>query len=115
MTRPETVDAYIAGLPETSRAAAETVRRAIRKALPEAEERISYGIAAFRVGGRNVVYFGVWKAHIGLYPIARGDEAFEVEVGPFRAKTDTVQFALKAPMPVELIMRIAKAQAGSRP
>lgn len=106
-----TVDDYIAGLPATSREAAEQMRQAIIHALPEAEERISYGIAAFRLNGRNVVYFGAWKHHIGMYPIYRGDEAFEAEVGPYRAKTDTVQFSLKAPMPLALIARIAKAQA----
>lgn len=111
MSKPETIDAWIDGLPEASRPAAEQVRQAIRKGIPGAEERISYGIAAFRKGGRNRIYFGVWKTHIGLYPIARGDAAFESEVGPFRAKADTVQLPLRTPMPVDLIERIARAQA----
>lgn len=113
VSKPATVDAYVAGLPPTSRPAAEAVRGAIRAALPEAEERISYGIAAFRVGGRNLIYFGVWKHHIGVYPIYRGDAAFEAEVAPYRAKTDTLQFPLDAPMPVQLITRITRAQAAA--
>ena len=112
MSKPETVDAYIAAQPEPVRAAATAVRDAIRKAVPDAEEKISYGIAAFRRNGRNFLYLGVWKTHIGLYPIARGDEAFEAEVGPYRAKTDTVQLPYKADMPLELVERIARAQAG---
>lgn len=110
MSRPATVDAYLAALPDASRAAGEEVRQAIRRAMPDAEERISYGICAFRRGGRNRIYFGVWKHHVGLYPIYRGDESFEAEVGPYRARADTVQFPLRAPMPVDLIERIARAQ-----
>lgn len=112
MSKPETVDAYIAAQPEPARTAATAVRAAIRQAVPDAEEKISYSIAAFRRGGRNFLYLGVWKTHIGLYPIYRGDEAFEAEVGPYRAKTDTVQLPLKGDMPLGMVERIARAQAG---
>lgn len=112
MSKPATVDAYIAAQPEPARAAATAVREAIRKAVPDAEEKISYGIAAFRRDGRNFLYLGAWKSHIGLYPIYRGDEAFEAEVGPYRAKTDTVQLPYKYETPLALVERIARAQAG---
>ncbi len=110
MAKAATVDEYLAGLEAGPRTAAEQVRAAIRKALPDAEERVSYGMPAYRLGGRNILYFGVWKKHIGLYPIQEGDAAFEAEVGPLRATKDTVQLKLDKPVPSELVVRIASNQ-----
>lgn len=101
---------YIAGLREDVRDIAEAVRKTIRAELPDAEEKVRYGIPAFVLGGRTIVYFAVWKTHIGLYPIYRGTDDFEKALAPFRAKKDTVRFPLKKPIPLELISRIVASQ-----
>lgn len=107
---PANIEAYIAALPEAVRDIAEKVRQTIRIAAPQATEAIKYGMPAFQIEGRSFLYMAVWKKHVGLYPIYRGDAAFEAAVGPFRAKTDTVQFMLDKPMPLDLIARIAQSQ-----
>ena len=40
--KPQTIDEYLAGLPDDKRAALEKLRKTIRKAAPGAEECISY-------------------------------------------------------------------------
>src|SRR5262249_3675705 len=65
---PLAVDDYIRAQPPKQRRALERVRRAIRKALPGAEEAISYRIPTFKVNGRMVLYCAAWKAHYSLYP-----------------------------------------------
>ena len=111
--KPASIAVYIATLPETSRPIAEILCQIIRRAAPECVEAVKYGIPTFRIGKKSLVYFGVWKKHVGLYPIYRGTDAFEAEIAPYRAKTDTVQFPLNKPMPLELITRIVESQLAS--
>ena len=45
---PKSIDSYIAPFPPKARAVLKKVRAVVRKAAPRAEEKISYGIPAFR-------------------------------------------------------------------
>ena len=62
------VDEYISAQPETAQVVLQLVRSTLRKALPGAEEVISYKIPAYRVHGGIVLYFAGWKEHYSLYP-----------------------------------------------
>ena len=85
-----------------------------RAAAPGSGEAIAYGIPAFTAGGRRFLYFAMWKKHVGLYPIYRGDGAYEAALAPYRARTDTVQFKLNQPIPHDLIARIVESQLSGR-
>jgi uncharacterized protein YdhG (YjbR/CyaY superfamily) len=88
------------------------VRRAIRKALPKAEEVISYKIPAYKLHGGVVLYFAGWKQHYSLYPA--GDRlvaAFKDELTPYKISKGTIRFPLGKPVPVKMIERIAKFRA----
>jgi len=63
------VDEYIATHPENVQLILQRVRSTIRKALPDAEEVISYQISAYKLGGRAVLYFAGWKQHYSLDPL----------------------------------------------
>ncbi len=45
-----TIDAYIAAQPGEQQENLEKIRKTIRKAAPEAEEYIGYGMPAFKMG-----------------------------------------------------------------
>lgn len=110
---PKSVDEYIAAQPEASRATLETVRAAIRQALPQAQEIISYGMPAYKIGtGKAVLSFGGWKNHYSLYP-ASGKlmAAFKKELTPYLVNKATIQFPFAEPVPVMLIGAIAKFRA----
>jgi len=62
------VDEYISAQPQTAQVVLQLVRRTLRKALPGAEEVISYRIPAYRLHGGIVLYFAGWKQHYSLYP-----------------------------------------------
>jgi uncharacterized protein YdhG (YjbR/CyaY superfamily) len=109
--KAEDVSTYINGLPANLRDIAESIRAAIRGAVPECEESIKYGMPAYALGGCRFIYFAVWKKHVGLYPIYRHDSELEARLAPFRSKKDTVQFDLKQPISLELVARVARAQA----
>ena len=61
------IDAYIAAHPASLQGTLEKIRATIRRAAPEAEECISYGMPAFKMGGA-LVYFAGYAKHIGFYP-----------------------------------------------
>jgi len=112
-TKPSTVDQYIASQPVTSRPVLELVRSAIRKALPKAEELISYQIPAYKLDGTCVFYFAGWKQHYSVYPVtARAVAAFEKELATRQANgKGTLKFPLQETVPVGLIGKLAKFRA----
>lgn len=112
MTKPTTVSEYIAAQPPASRAVLRTVRAALRKALPGAEERIGYGIPCYRIDGRNVLYFAGWTAHWSLYPATPAlVAALRAELAPYPQSKGTIRFPLEGRVPLRLVARIAKFRA----
>jgi uncharacterized protein YdhG (YjbR/CyaY superfamily) len=106
------VDEYIATYPEDVQAILQRVRGAIRKAVPHADEVISYQIAGYKLNGRRVLYFAGWKRHYSLYPATdRLVEAFTDELAPYEISKGTIRFPLSEPVPVRLIERIARFRA----
>jgi uncharacterized protein YdhG (YjbR/CyaY superfamily) len=105
-----TVGEYLASQPRATQAALKRVRSIIRKTMPGAEETISYGIPAYKVGGRTVLYLAGWKEHYSLYPSTRQlERAFTDELAPYElSKKGTIRFPLSEPVPAKLIERIAK-------
>jgi uncharacterized protein YdhG (YjbR/CyaY superfamily) len=106
------VDDYIALQPAANQARLEQVRAAIRRALPKAEEVISYNIPAFKLNGKVALYFAGWKQHYSVYPAgARMDPALLKELARYEMSKGTIRFPLGEPVPVRLIERIAKFRA----
>src|SRR6266702_6912568 len=65
---PKTIDEWLASVNANHRDALQEIREAIHAVTPNAEECISYGIPAFRLNGRSLVFFGAWANHCALYP-----------------------------------------------
>lgn len=109
----KTIDDYIDAQPETSKPVLHRLRSILRKALPTAEEVISYGIPAYRLHGRVVLYFAGWKKHYSLYPT--GDRfvaaTFKNELTGYKMSKGTIGFPLSDPIPAKLIENIAKFRA----
>ena len=108
----KSVDEYIATQPPDAQAVLQRVRSAIRKAVPGAEEAISYQIPTYKRNGRYVVYFAGWKKHYSLYPASsRLLAEFKDDLAPYEIEKATIRFPLSEPVPVRLIARIAKFMA----
>lgn len=106
------IEEYIASQPETTQLVLERVRSAIRAALPEADEVISYKMPAYKLDGEVVLYFASWKQHYSLYPA--GEHLAGVlkdKLAPYKINKGTIRFALSEPVPVKLIGRIARLRA----
>jgi uncharacterized protein YdhG (YjbR/CyaY superfamily) len=107
-----TVEDYIAFQPEAVRNILKRVRSTIRKAVPGAQEVISYQIPTYKLQGVPVIYFAGWKKHYSLYPATRQlVTVFKDELATYQVSKGTVRFPLSQPVPVKLIERIAKFRA----
>jgi uncharacterized protein YdhG (YjbR/CyaY superfamily) len=109
-----TVDEYIASFPPDVQRTLQAVRGAMRKASPDTEEAISYGIPTFKLDGRYLIYFAGWKHHVSIYPIPEGDDALQRELEPYKAAKGTLRFPLDRPMPLDLIERLTAAAYRAR-
>jgi uncharacterized protein YdhG (YjbR/CyaY superfamily) len=108
----KSVDEYIFAQPDAVQAVLELVRRAIRKAIPGADEVISYKIPTYKLNGRAVLYFAGWKEHYSVYPASVPlVAAFKDELAPYQVDKGTIRFPLSQPVPVKLIEHIAKFRA----
>jgi uncharacterized protein YdhG (YjbR/CyaY superfamily) len=106
------VEEYIDSQPWAVRGILERVRSTIRKAVPRAEEVISYQIPTYKLDSGPVLYFAGWKQHYSLYPASQGVvAAFKDELAPYEISKGTIRFPLSQPVPVKLIGRIAKFRA----
>ena len=108
MDKPKDIDQYIAGFPKDVQKILEQIRATIKKAAPDAEEKISYAMPAFSLNGRNLVYFAAYKNHIGFYAAPTAHEAFKKEFSRYKTGRGSVQFPLDKPMPLKLITKIVK-------
>ena len=108
----KSVDEYIAAQPEQVQSVLQRVRGTLRKALPAAEEVISYQIPAYKLHGDRVIYFAGWKQHFSLYPAGeRLVAAFKKELKGREISKGTIRFSLAESVPDKLIERIAKYRA----
>ena len=111
MTMPRTkfddIDSYIASFPAEIQEILEKVRVTIRKAAPDAEERINYGIPTFTLNG-NLVHFAAFTNHLGFYPTPSGIKAFGKELSVYEGAKGSVKFPIDKPIPYELITKIVK-------
>lgn len=105
----KSVDDYIDLQPQGVRDVLRRVQRTIRKAMPGAEETISYQIPTYKLDGDLVLCFAGWKQHYSLYPASdRVVAAFKDDLAPHKVIKRTIRFALSEPVPVKLIEGIAK-------
>ena len=108
----KSVDEYIASQPEAVQGILKRVRDAIRRAVPGAEEVISYKIPTYKLHGRPVLYFAGWRQHYSLYPATDHVlAAFKDALAPYEVNKGTIRFPLSESVPVKLIERIAKFRA----
>ena len=103
------IDDYLAGFSGRHRELMDELAALIRELVPEAKEKIAYGLPTFTLHG-NLVHFGASKNHIGFYPGPAGVERFAAELDQLGLKRSkgAIRLPLDEPLPRELITRIVR-------
>lgn len=106
---PQTIDAYLAALPQDQRVALDKLRQQILALAPGAEECISYGQPAFRLDGRLLVALGATAEHCALYPLSSSwIKAHHDDLKGYPTSKGTIRFQADKPLPVPLVRRLVK-------
>lgn len=107
MIKAKNVDEYIAGFPKDTQEILNEVRATVKRAAPQAEESISYGMPGYKFNG-PVAYFAAYQNHIGFYATPNAHEAFEKDLAKYKQGKGSVQFPIDEPMPLDLITKMVK-------
>jgi len=106
--KANTVDEYITQFPDATQAMLRQMREIIKKNAPDAEEGIGYGMPAYKLYERPLVYFAGYENHIGFYATPTGHEAFKDALSRYKQGKGSVQFPSDEKLPAKLITDIVK-------
>lgn len=102
------VDTYISSFEGELKARLTQMRRIILNTAPNAIESISYGMPAYKLNGKPLVYFAGYKNHVGFYATPNGHQQFEVEFARYKQGKGSVQLPLNSPLPVQLVQKVVQ-------
>jgi len=103
--KPAGIDEYIAAQSEEIRPILVRTRETIRKAAPDAIEKISWNMPTFWQG-ENLIHFAAFKNHLGIYPGDLTLSPFEERLAGYKKSKGAIQFAYEKPIDYELIADI---------
>ena len=106
----DTIDEYLASVPDDARAALERLRATIRAELPDATEAISYRMPVFKVNGKGVVGFQASKSHCSLHTMGYLPASLEKELAKYTTGKGTIRFTPDSPLPASLVKKIVRAR-----
>jgi uncharacterized protein YdhG (YjbR/CyaY superfamily) len=105
------VRAYLESLPEPARAGLIKLLRTIAAVLPRAaQEGISYGIPAFKLNGRPVVWFAAFQNHSSFFPAATAIRVHAAALKSYRVSKGTIQFMHGKPPPAKLVAKLVRTR-----
>ncbi len=103
---PKTVEEYIMCQDKEKQADLFLMRETLQKALPEAEERITWSMPTYWKG-HNILHFAAAKKHIGFYPGPEAVAEFKRELEKYNVDKGTIRIPYGS-IEVDLVIKIAQ-------
>ncbi len=104
----KTIEQYIKRHPRNVQKMLRLIRQTIKKAAPEAKEKISYQIPTFTLHG-NLVHFGAFADHVSFFPAGSSAiRAFRKELSKYLTSKGTIRIPFDKPLPLNLIRKIVR-------
>jgi uncharacterized protein YdhG (YjbR/CyaY superfamily) len=109
--KPTTIDAYLATVESDQRAPLEKLRQTIRSIVPRAEECISYGVPAFRLGRAVVAGFCARAKGCSYFPFSGTTfRTLARELEGYDKTKSALHFSPDAPLPATLVRKLIRAR-----
>ena len=105
----QTVDSYLAALPEEVRGTLEKIRKAIKAAAPKATEVISYQMPMYKHHGM-LVGFAAFKDHCSFFPGTKAIATHKDELKAYKTSKGTIRFPVGKPLPAALVKKLVKVK-----
>jgi uncharacterized protein YdhG (YjbR/CyaY superfamily) len=107
------VDDYFAGLAAPARAAFERVRAVAEESAPDAEQGVSYGMAALRLRGKPLLGFKAAKDHLAVFPFSPAAvDAVRDRLTGFSLSKGTIRFTADTPLPDDVVRDLVRHRMG---
>jgi uncharacterized protein YdhG (YjbR/CyaY superfamily) len=101
------IDRYLDALEEPKRTTLARLRQTILDILPDADQGISYGVPAFKVGGKTIAGFAAFKNHLSYLP--HSGSVFgqlQDELQGYQTSSGALRFGVDEPLPVSLVEKL---------
>ena len=105
---PNSITQYISQFSPETQKILNKVRDTIQKSAPDAIETISYGMPAFKLNNKILIYFAAAKKHLGIYPTTIPIIEFAKELAKHKTSKGAIQFPYSQPIPYDLIAKITR-------
>lgn len=110
MKRSKTVEEYIGKAPKEIQPKLKELRKLVKTRVPDAEEKISYGMPYYGYHGR-LFYFAYFKDHISVFIMNGVADDFDKELMGMRTGRATLRLPLDKKLPVALLKKLIKTTA----
>ena len=112
MSAPDTkaVTKHLAGYPPAQRRALESVRSAVHKLLPGADEVMAWGMPSYRVDGDLVLSFSGFADHNSLFPGAGVVKAMSTALPKYKTTKGTIHLPRDTSPPLAALKTVVRAR-----
>jgi uncharacterized protein YdhG (YjbR/CyaY superfamily) len=102
-----TTEEYLQNVSPAERAEYERIKAVLKGVAPDVVEVFSYGMPAFKLNNKPLLYYGVFKDHLSIFP-ASGQVLGELgdKLKDFKTAKATLSYTLDKPIPDELLTEI---------
>jgi uncharacterized protein YdhG (YjbR/CyaY superfamily) len=101
------VEVYIHSFEESIRKRLLEVYQILASELPQVPCVMNYGIPTFKME-KNIIHFGGFKKHIGIYPGPKVIVALEADLSGYTCSKGAIQLPLDQRLPITLLRKIVK-------
>jgi len=111
MNTSNTITDYFQRATDDQKAEYQRLTKLVHKVAPKAVETISYGMPAFKIGKKPLVYFGIFKDHLSIFPASGAViGVLGSELAEFKTAKGTLRYTLEKPIPSELLEKILRTR-----
>ena len=113
MTETNAVDEYIRSAPEPAKRLLRELRRLVLSTVPNATEKISYGMPTYEAAGRRLLHLAAAKKHVAVYALVHVEAGVPAELAEYVDHRSTLQFPFDSELPEAALVEAMRQKAAA--